>query len=283
MRREAALLMLVGAALCWSLGGVLIKWVQLDAMAIAGGRSAIAAVVVFLAFPRMKITGSFYQLVGAAAYTATMITFVIANKMTTAANAILLQYTAPAWVALFGAWFLKERTNRRDLATISLVTGGMILFFLERLTVSGFWGNMVAVVSGFSFAWLILLTRRQKEATPYGSILIGNIVTALVCLPFMLRKAPDAEGWAGLILLGVVQLGMAYVFFGIATRYVTALDAAIILLIEPVLNPVWTFLGVGEVPSLLSVMGGAVILGAVTFRAARPQQGARRDTLPRGG
>ena len=271
MKREKALALLIGAALCWSLGGVLIKWVDWNPMAIAGARSLIAAVFVWFAFPGMKFSWSFYQLAGAGAYAANMVTFVVANKMTTSANAVLLQYTAPAWVAFFSAWFLRERIRRSDWVTISLVMGGVVLFFMDKLTFTGFWGNMVAIASGFSFGWVFLLFRRQKEDGPYGSLFLGNILAGIICLPFMFQGSPGGQGIAVLLLLGIVQLGVAYSLFSVATRYVTAIDAALILLLEPLLNPVWTFLALGEVPGPWALVGGAIILAAITFQAIIPK------------
>ena len=267
MERQKALALLVGAALCWSLGGVLIKWVQWNPMAIAGARSLIAAAVVWVAFPRMRFTWSFYQLAGACAYAANMVTFVLANKMTTAANAVLLQYSAPAWVALFSAWFLKERIKRSDWATICIVSGGIILFFMDRLTFSGFWGNLAAVLSGFAFAWVFLLFRRQKEQAPYGSLFLGNILTGLICLPFMFRGSLGIQDITGLLLLGIVQIGIAYSLYSAASRHVIAIDAALILLLEPLLNPLWTYLALKEVPGKWAMLGGAIILGAITWQA----------------
>jgi len=271
LKRERAIFLLIGAALCWSLGGVLIKGVDWNPMAIAGARSLIAAVFVWFAFPGMRFTWSFYQISGAAAYAANMVTFVAANKMTTAANAVLLQYTAPAWVAFFSAWFLKERIRRADWVTISLVSGGIILFFMDKLSFRGFWGNMAAVTSGFAFAWVFLLFRRQKEHAPYGSLFLGNVLAGMICLPFMFQGSPGAKGAAGLLLLGVVQLGLAYSLFSVASRYVTAIDAALILLLEPLLNPVWTWLAIREVPGRWAMAGGIIILGAITFQAVVPK------------
>jgi len=271
MGRGTAVILLFGAALCWSLGGVLIKGVALNPFAIAGGRSLIAAGVVWLAFPRMRFTWSFYQVAGAAAYAANMVTFVLANKMTTAANAVLLQYTAPAWVALFSAWFLKEKIRRSDWMVISLVAGGIFLFFMDRLSLTGLKGNMVAIGSGFSFAWVFLLFRRQKENAPYGSLFLGNILTGVICLPWLFQGSPGGRDLAGLMLLGVVQLGIAYSMYSAASRYVTAIDAALILLLEPLLNPVWTFLALGERPGPWAMLGGAIILGAITWQAMLPK------------
>ena len=274
MKREQALALLTGAALCWSLGGVLIKWVDWNPMAIAGARSLIAAGVVWLAFPRMSFSWSFYQLAGAAAYAANMVTFVVANKMTTAANAVLLQYSAPAWVALFSAWFLRERIRRSDWITISLVMGGVTLFFMDKLSFDGLTGNIVAVASGFAFAWVFLLFRRQKDQAPYGSLFLGNILAGLICIPFMFDGVPGGKDLIGLALLGVVQLGVAYCLYSIASRHVTAIDAALILLLEPILNPVWAFLALGEIPGRWAIVGGAIILGAITWQAVVPKENA---------
>lgn len=267
VRRESSILLLIGAALCWSLGGVLIKGVDWNPMAIAGARSLIAAVFIWFAFPSIKLTWSFYQLAGAGVYAANMVTFVVANKMTTAANAVLLQYTAPAWVAFFSAWFLRERIRRSDWVTISLVTGGIVLFFMDELSFSGFWGNISAVASGFAFAWVFLLFRRQKEETPYGSLFLGNVLAGIICLPFMFQSSPGGTGIIGLLFLGTVQLGIAYSLYSVASRHITAIDAALILLLEPLLNPVWAYLALGEVPGKWAMVGGAIILGAITFQA----------------
>jgi len=281
MKRNQAALLLLGAALCFSLGGVLIKWVHWNPIAIAGVRSGVAAILVYLVFPRMRFTWSFYQLAGAVAYASNMVLFVVANKMTTAANAVVLQYTAPAWVALFSAWFLKERIRRSDWLTIGLVSGGIFLFFVDRLTFSGLWGNIWAIASGFSYAWVFLLFRRQKDLDPYGSLFLGNVLTALICIPFMLQGSLDLKGVAGLLLLGLVQIGVAYSLYSVAIKHVTALDASIILLLEPVLNPVWTFLALGEVPGRWAVVGGVIILGAVTYQTAMPYFQEQKHISPK--
>ena len=278
MKREQAVILLIGAALCFSLGGVLIKWVDWNPIAIAGARSGIAAVLVYFAFPRMRITWSFYQLAGAGAYTANMLCFVVANKMTTAANAVVLQYSAPAWVALFSAWFLRERIRRSDWLAITLVTGGIFLFFMDKLTLTGFWGNLWAVASGFSYAWVFLFFRRQKEDVPYGSLFLGNALTGLICIPFMFQGMPGPQGILGLLLLGVVQIGVAYSLYSIAIRHVTALDASIILLLEPLLNPVWTFLVLGEVPGSWAILGALIILGAITLQTALPYVREKKES-----
>jgi drug/metabolite transporter (DMT)-like permease len=268
--RPRALVMLLLAAFLWSLGGVLIKSVHWHPMAIAGMRSAIAAVLIRVVFRDMTFTWSFDQVGGAVAYALTVLSFVVANKMTTAANVILLQYTAPIHAALFGAWFLRERATRLDWATILFALAGMALFFLDRLTTAGFWGNIVALGSGLSYGWLALFLRRQKSGSPMESVFLGNVLAALAGLPFMFGSVPGTSDWIGLLLLGVVQLGLPYILFAIAIRHVSAVEALLIPMIEPVLNPLWAFLFLAEVPGRMSLLGGLIILGSVVARGTIP-------------
>ena len=268
--RPRALLLLLLAAFLWSLGGTLIKLVHWHPMAIAGMRSAIAAVLIRIVFRQMSFTWSFDQVGGAVAYACTVLSFVVANKMTTAANVILLQYTAPIHAALFGAWFLGERATRLDWATILFALAGMALFFFDRLTTAGFWGNIVALGSGLSYGWLALFLRRQKSGSPMESVFLGNVLAALAGLPFMFGSVPGASDWIGLVLLGVVQLGLPYILYAIAIRHVSAVESLLILMIEPVLNPLWAFLFLTEVPGRMSLLGGLVILVSVIARGTIP-------------
>ena len=217
-------------ALCWSLGGLLIKSVAWPPLAVAGGRGLIAAAFLAVFAPRFRFTWSPAQIGGALAYAATTILFVTANKLTTAANAILLQYTAPVWVALLGAWFLGERTRRADWVTIAIVFAGMGLFFCDNLRFAGYAGNLVALASGVAFASMALLLRRQKDTSAEESIFLGNLLTGIIGLPVMLRSGllPDAGSWIALGLLGTVQLGFSYLLYARAIRHLTALEAVLI-------------------------------------------------------
>lgn len=267
--RGRAIALLVLTAVCWSFGGILIKGVQWHPMAISGMRSAIAALTVLAVFRGVRPTWSRREIGGAVAYAGTVTFFVVATKLTTAANAILLQYTAPVHVALFGPWFLGEPSRRRDVASIAVILAGMALFFTDRLTAAGFWGNMAALASGACFGWLTLFLRSQKGGSGIGSVLLGNLLAAAVGLPFMFGSMPDARSWAGLLLLGTVQMGIPYVLFSIAVRHVPAVTAILVPMIEPVLNPVWVLLLLGETPGPMAVAGGIVILGTVAVRCIR--------------
>jgi drug/metabolite transporter (DMT)-like permease len=264
--RRRAIIFLVIAAILFSTAGFLIKLVQLPALAVAGGRSAIASLVILAYMRRPKFTWSVTQIGCAIAYCGTVLFFVMANKMTTAANAILLQYTAPVYIALFGAWFLGERTRMLDWFTIGLVLLGMTLFLLDGLSTGNWPGNIVGLLSALCFAFLAMLLRKQKDASPFESVLLGNILTAVIGLPALISSQPDRNSLIGLLLLGVFQLGIAYVLFTLATRYVSALEIVLIPVIEPILNPIWVALTVGETPTILSLIGGIIVLAAVVGR-----------------
>lgn len=261
--------LMAAAALCWSLGGLLIKSVPWPPLAVAAGRGFIAAAFLAAFAPRFRFTWSAAQLGGAVAYAGTTVLFVTANKLTTAANAILLQYTAPVWIALLGAWFLGERATRADWLTIVAVFGGMALFFCDDLQFSGVAGNLVALASGVAFASMTLLLRKQKDTSAEESIFLGNLLAGVIGLPFILKAGalPDARGWVALGLLGTVQLGLSYLLYARAIRHVTALEAVLIPVIEPILNPIWVLLALGERPGPLSIVGGVIVLTAATLRA----------------
>jgi drug/metabolite transporter (DMT)-like permease len=264
--RYKAIGFLIVTAVLWSSGGLLIKMISWNPIAIAGVRSAIAALVLLVFLRHPRITWSSAQIGGAIAYTVTVILFVSANKLTTAANAILLQYTSPIYVALFGTWFLEERATWLDWITIFAVIGGMGLFFLDDLTAGGFWGNVCAISSGVTFACLVLFMRKQKNDSPLESIFLGNILTALVGLPFMFKAMPSASSWVGLILSGVLQLGLSHVLYSAAIKHVAALEAILISFIEPILNPLWVLLIMGEAPGPWALVGGFIVLASVTIR-----------------
>lgn len=284
-QHSKGILFLVIAALLWSSGGFLIKWVAWNPLAIAGARSLIAAGLMLLYRRRFDFNWSPAQIGGAIAYAATVISFVTANKLTTAANAILIQYTAPVFVALFSTWFLGEKTSRLDWIMIGVTLGGMALFFLDNLSAGNFWGNMVALLSGITFAGVVIFSRKQKDGSPLESFFLGNILTGIVGLPFMLQSAPNPSGWIGLILLGVFQLGISYIVYGEAMKRVTALEGVLIPVIEPILNPVWVFLLLHEVPGKWAVIGGIIVVTSVTLRCiltARPAKNGGREMRSQG-
>lgn len=246
---------------------MVIKLVDWNPVAIAGVRGLISMFVLLAYVRHPRFNWSFPQIGGAVTFAFTVTLFVVATKLTTAANAILLQYTAPIYVAFLGAWFLGERARWFDWFTIFVVMGGMALFFLDHVTPGNLLGNGFAILSGISFACLVLFLRKQKNESPIGSIMLGNLLTGLVGLPFMFDSMPGALSWAGLLFLGVVQLGLSYVLYSEAIRHVTALEAILIPGIEPILNPIWVFLILGERPGKWALIGGFIVLISVTLRS----------------
>lgn len=267
------------AALGWSLAGVLFKLVDWPPLAAAGGRGLVSALFLIAVFGRqLRFTGSPLQLGTAFVYAGCTVLFAIANKMTTAANAILLQYTAPVWIALFGAWLLKERATRADWLTIAASFVGMALFLYEGLQLNNLAGILVSLASGVFFAAMIMLLRKQKDASPLESIILGNLLGFLLSLPVMWTAGvPSAGSLTALVVLGIVQLGIPYLLYARAIPHVTALEAALIPVIEPILNPVWVMLFIGERPSPLSLLGGVIVVGAVTWRAIGSIRGRSRS------
>jgi drug/metabolite transporter (DMT)-like permease len=257
------------AALGWSLAGILFKLVDWPPLAAAGGRGLVAGLFLIAVIGRrLRFTWSPLQLGTAFVYAGCTVLFAVANKMTSAAHAILIQYTAPVWVALAGAWFLNERAKPADWLTIAASFVGVALFLYDGLQVNNLAGILVALASGVFFAALIILLRKQKDGSPIESIILGNLLGFLAGLPAMWSAGPPPTGTMGaLLVLGVVQLGIPYLLYARAIKHVTALESVLLPVIEPILNPVWVMLFIGERPTPLSLLGGAIVVGAVTWRA----------------
>lgn len=264
--RTKAIIQLIIASILWSTGGLLIKLVDWNPIAIAGSRSFIAGLVIFAYLKKPKITMSKPQVVGAIAYASTVILFVMANKMTTSANAIMLQYTSPAFVAILGVWLLRERIHWFDLLSILFVIGGMVLFFNDASGTGNMLGNLIAVISGFFLAVVTVALRFQKDGSPVETMLLGNFLTFIVAIPFILSGLPNLKSIIAIIILGIVQLGISYILYGLAIKHLGALEAVLITVIEPLLNPFWVFVVVGEKPTVLSLLGGLVVLVGVIGR-----------------
>lgn len=271
-------LLVFAAALLFSTGGAAIKGNTLTAWQVASFRSAIAAVTLALVFPYARRGWTRRHLLVSIAYAATLISFVAANKLTTAANAIFLQSTAPAYLIVLGPLLLKEHLRKSDLWLLLGVATGMAMFFIAsepaRLTAPDpVTGNIVALASGLAWAFVVLGLRwvgRTDEGLHAGmaTVTAGNVLTCLLALPFALPVSsvtvPDI---AVLLYLGIFQVGLAYVCLTRAITKIPAFEAATLLLIEPALNPVWTWLLLGERPAALSIAGGATILATTLLNA----------------
>nr|WP_286181960.1 DMT family transporter [Desulfovibrio sp. Huiquan2017] len=262
-------MLLAATALIWSSGGLVIKLVPWTPMAITGMRSGLAALTLAALFRgQLKFRFSAVQWGAAAGYAGLLITNVAATKLTTSANAILLAYTAPVYVALFAPWLLGERTRRSDWAFIAVTVGGMALFFFDRLSPSGLWGNILAMGTGLSYAAFTLCMRAQKDASPVESVILGHLLTALAGLPFLFPVPPSPDGWLGMLYLGVFQQGVSLALYVWAIKRLGALEAILIMMLEPIFNPLLVAVGYGELPGAWAVAGGVTVIGAVTLRGA---------------
>ncbi len=266
--RGSAVASLVLCSLLWSSGGLLIKLVDWDPLAIAGARSAIGLATMILILGLPRFTFGVDQVMVALSYSATMILFVVANKMTTSANAVLLQYTEPVYIILLGRRFLPdEKTGLSDWLCVAGILFGMVLFFFDDLSLSANAGNLLAVLSGITFALTAVFMRRQKAGRPADSLMLAHVLTLAVSAPFMFRAGlPSPASLGGLALLGLFQMGIPSVLYGRGIRGVSAVGAAVITMLEPALNPIWVALIVGEIPSSRAVAGGCIILLCVTAR-----------------
>jgi drug/metabolite transporter (DMT)-like permease len=269
------------AAVLLSTGGAAIKLCSLNGWQVASFRSAVAVLAVLvLARPARRDFDRRVWMVGAA-FAATLIVFAVANKLTTAANAIFLQSTAPLYILLLAPSLLGEHFQRRDLGVMIAMAVGMTLFFVgEQPSFASapepVRGNLVAALSGLTWALTVLGLRWLSRAGsgPGAMLLIGNLIAFAVCLPLALPVvAASATDWLLIAYLGVFQIVVAYLLISAGLRHLTALEGMLLLLLEPVLNPVWAALVQGEVPGALSLAGGAVILGATVWKTvadARP-------------
>ena len=270
MTRSAShpLLFVLAAALLWSTGGLFIKWTSLSGLEVSFWRSFFAAITVAIVTRHEGFGLNRLTAVGSFLYAVLLILFVLATKTTTAANAIFLQYTAPVYLLILEPLIYKERFRQRDLITVLVCVGGMALFFVGQLRPQDVTGNLLALASGLCFAVYFLLLRHPKarEVNRASSVIYGNVLAVILTAPWGLaaiRHATLLDAFS-VTYLGVVQLGIAYTLFTVAwVRGVRSLDAGIICYIEPVLNPLWVFLVLGEEPSRQALLGGAIIIAAV--------------------
>lgn len=265
--RRKSILFIILAATLWSTGGLMIKAISWQPLAILSGRSIFSSIVLFLYVRRIHIKWTRWKILASASHILTASLFIMATKLTTAANAIFLQYTAPVYIVILAAWFLHERPTRMDWISMVVIFSGMLLFFGDKLSLNGFLGNFLAVLSGITLALLTVSMRAQKDGSPVESILIANIFTAIVGFPLVMKESWAATNWLIILYLGVFQIGFAFLFFSVAIKHVPALEATLISTLEPVLNPVWVFFFIGEKPGLFAMVGGAIVLGGVALNA----------------
>lgn len=290
--RPRARLQLAAAAALFSTGGAAIKATEFTGWQTASFRSGVAAIAIVLLAPAVQRGWSTRTVLVGFAYAACLTLFVLANRLTTAANTIFLQSTAPLYLLILSPWLLKEPIRRQDAGFMVAVGLGLALFFVSAETPIAtapdpFTGNILALVSGFFWALTVCGLRwlgagGGEHGSPVAAVVSGNLTAFLVALPLALPLGSHGPvDWAVVIYLGVFQIALAYVLVTSALRHIPALDASLILLIEPVLNPVWAWAFQGERPGGWALVGGAIILGATALKGWLDAR-SNREMVPPG-
>ena len=283
-----ARLQIVAAAILFSTGGAAIKATSFDGLSggitVACLRSGVAAIAIAIMLPRSRHNWSWRTLLVGATFAVTLILFVAGNKLTTSANTIFLQSTAPLWIAIAAPFLLRERVPRRDVIFMTVLAAGLALFFVDAPVAVDtaprpMLGNILAVISGLGWAGTVMglrwLGRREGAAAAAGATVAGNLIAFVVCLPFAVGPVTDSVGsdWIWIVYLGVIQIGVAYVFITKAVPHLRALEVSLLLFVEPALNPVWAWMAHGETVGALSIVGGLVILGMTAIRSWQDTRG----------
>lgn len=299
--RAVGIVLVLLAAALWSTGGLGIKLVDAGALSLAGWRSLFALPVLVAAIGTRTLVPVARAAVrrrvvwaGAASYVVLLVTFVAATQLTTAANAIFLQYTGPIWVALASWRLLREPVGRWDAVAVVGCVFGMALFAGEELSPEGAAGIALAIVSSFAFAAMPLgmrfeLHRARGTADealalqfPEAVLVLGNALVVATALPWMLTDRPSPEDWPIVAALGVLQIGVPYALYAGGVRRLGALESSLVAMLEPVLNPVWVAMGTGEVPGGWAMLGGAIIIGSVVAQGVGTGWQRRRAGPPGG-
>lgn len=270
------LAVLLGATV-WSTGGLCIKLLPYDPYTILFYRSIFAALTFFAFFrQRALVLNPLIGTVGLL-YAGLAICFVVATKTTTAANAVLLQYTAPIYVFLLEPFLFKFKLTRLNIITVMVCFVGMLLFFAEDLGGGSLQGNLIALLSGLLLAIMMLAQRFNRTEHYDAGLFWGNIFIALICMPWFLKSAtPTPEHWTLFFILGVIQIGIGYMLFNYGLKRTLAIESVLLAMMEPILNPVWVFIGYGEKPGIWTIFGGLLILGMLAVQVvlgekARPK------------
>ena len=254
-------------ALLWSSGGLFIKLITLSPMQISFFRCLIAAAVFLIIFKSKVLKLNPLALLNSISYAIVLILFVYATKTTTAANAIFLQSTAPIYVLIFEPILTKTKYEKINIITISVCFIGMILFFVGELSPGDINGNIAALLAGLAFASFFLGMKKNEGKFGEASIFYGNILVSLFCIPFIIDlQVLNTTDLAMVSFLGIFQIAIPYALFSYGIQRIKAVEASIISMFEPVLNPIWVFFGYGEIPKLNAIIGGVIIISAITIK-----------------
>lgn len=266
-----AMLMMAVCACMWSIGGIFIKLVSWSPFLIAGGRSLLAAGVMalFMYKSKIKVNVCKYSVGAGVCLLGVLICFVAANKLTTAANAIILQYTAPIFILIISILFLHHKVHKKEVLTVTITTIGIIFFFFDELSPGNITGNILAILAGLFLGIMFMIIGfggGEDDSIRLSGILIGHILTALAGIPVGIPMTDSfaAGEFICIIILGIVQLGIPYVLYALASRDCSPLACSLIGMLEPILNPIWVLIFDGETPGFYALIGGLIVVAAVT-------------------
>lgn len=255
-------LCMVVAAICWSLGGLFFQFIPWNAMSIIGLRALFAAAVFAIYRKSLKVKLTKGNILAALFLSITTMLFVFANQLTTAAAAVMLQFTAPIFILLIQFIFYKKQPRPSEALAVLATIAGMILFFADDLDAGHMLGNILAIISGLTFACVFVCNRRP-DTQPEQSVMLGFLINAILWTPFALFDSNITAAivpWVFIVMMGVVQVGMAYVFFTIGIKRTPALLACLIVALEPVLNPIWVAMFTPQRPGRYAIFGGLIIV-----------------------
>jgi drug/metabolite transporter (DMT)-like permease len=263
-RKKFGNVYIILAALLWSTAGVCVKYIPWSAYSIACFRSICGAITFCIVMRKPHITFNRWNIAGALAMFLTGVLYMSAIKLTTAANAIVLQYTAPILIILYNTIFEHRKPSRLDLIITACVIAGCVLAFSDQLEGGGMLGNLLALASGVTFAGLMIINRKP-QTDAMESQLLGNLLSVLILMPFLLTDRAVVFDWriiGAALFLGFFQYGLAHVCFGIGIKRTEPVTASIISTLEPICSPLWVFLLLGEKPGTLALIGFAIVLSA---------------------
>lgn len=261
-------LQMLACAIMWSISGIMIKYIDWSPLAIAGGRSLISAgvVVAFMLATNLKPVINKDVIWAGISLCGCVTCFVTANKMTTAANAIVLQYIAPAFVMIISVLFLKQKLKKMEVVVVASTFVGIVLFFMDEIDFGGMIGNVIAICSGLFMAIMFVFNGRLDLDARMTGILIAHLLTAIIGLPIgfiTYETSIITQDIILILILGIVQLGVPYVLYALAASKISPLSCSLIGMIEPLLNPLWVALFYGEVPEMFALIGGIVVITSV--------------------
>ena len=277
--RKNAMLLMVACAILWSSGGILIKLISWSPLLIAGARSMIAAFVLgtYMIYQKVPIYICKYSIGAGIGLCGCCTFFVVANKFTTAANANVLQYAAPIFILLMTAFIFKQKLHKKEIIVVAITMAGIVLFFFDQLSPGNIAGNLFAILAGIFMALMFVMVGQggDNDSIRMTGILLAHCLSAVINIPTGIIGTASVTGTEILyiIILGIFQLGIPYVLYAIASKDCSPLACSLIGMLEPLLNPVWVAIFVGEIPGMFALAGAAIIIGIVTWWCITDSQG----------